>query len=257
MRTPGVVEATSPMRVLGAGSPDRRPGGQALPEFALVLPVLMLVLLIAVDVGRLFYAWVTINNATRIAANYAAAAPTASFGPGSEYETTVRNESQHGNCALASVSAPTFAPDTNVGSTATVSLSCSFEILTPFIGGFIGDPLTISASSTFVVRSGFVAGVPIAPPGFPTPTPMPTPTPDPSATLAPTPSPIPVCPSGELNIPNLVGLTVDQARADWTASGFTGSFDPATGHGPQTVTGQNPSVGTCETPDTSVAVTYR
>lgn len=247
------------MRVLKARSTGFRRAGQALPEFAIVLPVLMLVMLIAVDVGRLFYAWVTINNATRIAANYAAAAPAASFGPGSEYETTVRNESQNGNCTLATVSAPTFSPDANVGSTATVSLSCSFDILTPFIGGFIGDPVTISATSTFVVRSGFVAGVPIAPPGFPTPTPAPTPSPDPSATVAPTPTPVPVCPSGELNVPNLVGMTVDEARTYWTGptSGFTGGFDPANGQGIKVVTGQVPPVGECHAPNTSMAVTFR
>lgn len=247
------------MRILRPGATGRRRAGQALPEFAIVLPVLMLVVLIAIDVGRLFYAWVTINNATRIAANYAAAAPTASFGAGSEYETVVRNESQNANCTLATVSTPTFAPDTNVGSNATVSLSCSFEILTPFIGGFIGDPVTLAATSTFVVRTGFVAGVPIAPPGFPTPTPAPTPTPDPSATISPTPSPIPVCPSGELNIPNLVGMTVGDARTYWTgpSSGFTGSFDPANGQASKVVTGQVPPVGECHAPSTSMAVTFR
>jgi hypothetical protein len=222
--------------------------GQALPEFALVLPVLMLVLLIAIDVGRLFYGWVNINNAARIAANYAAAAPTASFGPGSTYETTVRNETNNSNCALASVSAPAFAPDTNVGSTATVALSCSFKLLTPFISGFVGDPMTLSASSIFVIRSGFVAGVPVAPPGFPSPSPSASP--DPSA------SPPPPCASGELAVPNLVGLTVQNARTAWTAAGFTGSFTPANGQNNKIVTDQVPDVGSCEVPSTAMVVQH-
>jgi len=40
-----------------------------LPEFALVLPVFILIMLIAVDFGRLFGSWVAIHNAARIAAN--------------------------------------------------------------------------------------------------------------------------------------------------------------------------------------------
>jgi hypothetical protein len=230
--------------------------GQALPEFALVLPVLMLVLLIAIDVGRLFYGWVNINNAARIAANYAGAAPTASFGPGSEYETVVRNEANNSDCTLATVSIPTFAPDTNVGSTATVSLSCSFKLLTPFISRFVGDPMILSATSNFVIRSGFVAGVPIAPPGFPTPTPLPSPSADPSASPAPSVSPPPPCAPGTIAVPNLVGLTVANARSAWTGAGFTGSFTPAVGSTNKIVTDQVPDVGECEAPTTSMVVQH-
>jgi hypothetical protein len=212
-------------------TPKRRPQktfGQALPEFALTLPVLLLILLIAVDFGRLAQGWVTLNNATRIAANYAGADPTASFGPGSNYETTVRNESNNSPCAIATIPTPTFAPDTNVGSTATVSMTCDFKLLTPFIGGFVGDPVPISATSIFTVRSGTIAGVPISTPP----------------------------PCTDLLVPALVGLTVSQARAAWTAAGFTGSFTPASGHNGQTVTGQIPDVGACRPPTASVVVEY-
>ena len=232
--------------------------GQALTEFALILPVLMLVMLIAIDAGRLFYGWVNVNNAARIAANYAAAAPASSFGPGSAYESSVLNETNNSNCALVAVSAPTFAPDSNVGSSATVSLSCRFKLLTPFIGGLVGNPLMLSATSIFVLRGGYVAGVPVAPPGFPTPTPGPTITPAPSATPAPTATPIPVCPSGQLNVPNLVGLKVKDARSAWFAAGFTGVFSPSPGNptDQKTVTGQNPPVGECHVPSQTMTVTH-
>lgn len=204
--------------------------GQSLAEFALVLPVFMLILLIAVDFGRLFSAWVTVTNATRVAANYAGAAPTASFGAGSEYETTVRNESNNAQCMLASIPAPTFAPDTNVGSAATVSLTCDFKILTPFIGGFVGDPVRLSATSIFAVRGGTVAGIPISPP--------------------------PPCTAPNLVVPPLVGLTVAEARAAWSLAGFTGSFTPASGHNGQTVTGQIPDNGACRLPAQAMVVEY-
>ncbi len=51
--------------------------GQSLVEFALVLPVLMLLLLIGIDFGRVFLGWVTLNNVVRDGANFAALHPTA------------------------------------------------------------------------------------------------------------------------------------------------------------------------------------
>jgi Flp pilus assembly protein TadG len=56
----------------GQGHRQRR-RGQALVEFALVVPVMLLILLIAVDFGRLFFAHISNVNAAREGANYAAA----------------------------------------------------------------------------------------------------------------------------------------------------------------------------------------
>lgn len=188
-------------------------------------------MLIAVDFGRLFGSWVTINNAARIAANYAAAVPTASFGPGSVYETTVRNESNLSGCNLPSVSGPTFNPNTNVGSTGTVSLTCRFTLLTPFIGSIVGNPLNLSASSQFVIRGGTITGIP-------------------------TPTAVP-CDATHLAVPNLVGLRVANARTAWTTAGFSLSgFSPASGHNSQIVTGQVPDVGACRLSTQSMVVTY-
>lgn len=45
--------------------------GQALAEFALTLPILLVLIFSIVEFGRLFQAWVTIQNAARAAARYA------------------------------------------------------------------------------------------------------------------------------------------------------------------------------------------
>jgi len=201
-----------------------------LPEFALVLPVFILIMLIAVDFGRLFGSWVAIHNAARIAANYAAAAPTASFGAGSDYETTVRNESNTSGCNLPSVSGPVFTPNTNVGSTGTVALTCRFTLLTPFIGAIVGNPLKLSASSQFMIRGGTITGIP-----------------------NPTAQP---CDATHFAVPNLVGLKVSVARSAWTAAGFSGSFIPGSGHNAQIVTGQVPDVGACRLTTQTMVVTY-
>ena len=51
--------------------------GIALVEFALILPVLILLLVGILDTGRVVNAYVTISNASREGARYAALHPTA------------------------------------------------------------------------------------------------------------------------------------------------------------------------------------
>jgi Flp pilus assembly protein TadG len=50
----------------------RRPRGQSLAEFALILPLLLTFLGATVDFARLFHGWITLQSATRAAAEYAA-----------------------------------------------------------------------------------------------------------------------------------------------------------------------------------------
>src|SRR6187401_3080262 len=72
-------EATKP-RCIAPGSTSRR--GQTLVEFALVLPMLLVLLLGIADFGRVFQAGITIEAAARNAAEAAA----------QEYVQMVRNE---------------------------------------------------------------------------------------------------------------------------------------------------------------------
>ncbi len=46
-------------------------GGQALIEFALVLPLLLLLIMNLVNFGAFIYAWITVANAARTGAQYA------------------------------------------------------------------------------------------------------------------------------------------------------------------------------------------
>ena len=59
-----------------AGAGRARPG-QNLVELALVLPVLALILLGALDLGRVFFSYVQLTNAVREGANYGRVNPTA------------------------------------------------------------------------------------------------------------------------------------------------------------------------------------
>jgi len=196
----------------------RARNGQSLAEFALVLPVLLLIVLFAIDAGRLFLGWVEINNAARIAANYASLHPTATWSDPADpdrarFDQLIAQEANVVNCTLESpIPDPTFPAGTDLGDLAQAHFSCSFDVLTPIVGGIIGDPLTISVSSSFPIRSGSILGTPLG-----------------SSIPSPTDSPDPGTPC-VADVPDFVtgSTTVAQAQAQWTAAGFTGSLTKVT-----------------------------
>jgi beta-lactam-binding protein with PASTA domain len=214
----------------------RRPisRGQALVEFALILPVLVMLLLLAIDFGRVFFGWVALNNASRIAANEAAFHPEAWEGSGNAqlkgiYRNQVTQDLQSINCApagggvwqTADVPDPTYIDEPStptvdayeIGDHVRVTLTCHFSFLTPLVGFFMGDPMPIQAASEFSIKGGEINGIPVgnAPPGG----------------------------CLDKQVPNMVGISVSAARSAWTSAGFTGAFSPASGQDTETVATQN------------------
>lgn len=204
------------LRMARAHRPASR--GQALVELALILPVLMLLFASALDLGRLYYSQITINNAAKEGALEASRNPT-SFDAGQPCNATtnrviclVINEAKGsfysigpGDVTLSCSPSP--CPSTpNLGDTVTVKVTGKFTLVTPLLASFTGGQ-TFDISATSVAQIGVepepAPGVTPAPTATPTPapTPSPTPTPDPSAsptavptaTVAPTPTPTPVC----------------------------------------------------------------
>ena len=155
----------NPRRVLGRYL-ETRSRGQSLVEFALILPVTLLLLTMGLDFGRVFLGWVNLNNTARIAANFAAnnatkmaANDSATF---DSYYAAILKDASAINCTLppkASFPHPTFPNGTALGASANVAISCQFGIITPFISRVLGSPITVSASSDFPIRTGAVAGV--------------------------------------------------------------------------------------------------
>src|SRR5688572_33211771 len=82
----------------------KRTRGQSVVEFALVVPVLLLLTLTAIDFGRVFLGYVNLQQMTRIAANQAAehasvwATPGDATGEKARYQATVKNEARAINC---------------------------------------------------------------------------------------------------------------------------------------------------------------
>jgi len=53
------------------GPPRKRFRGQGIVEFALILPVMLLVLFIIIELGRLLHAWLAVENGARFGVRYA------------------------------------------------------------------------------------------------------------------------------------------------------------------------------------------
>ena len=118
----------------------REDKGQAFVELALILPVFVLLLLGAAEVGRLAYAAIEVNNAARAGVAYAA-----------QTHTTASDTSSTGGTVLA---AQTEAPDITT-LTATATLFCSCESSTgtlPAPGSCTGVTLTSCPSPSRIVE---------------------------------------------------------------------------------------------------------
>ena len=234
-------DPAAPPRAGAAAGRRRRTRGQGLVEFAISLPVVLLMILFGVDFGRVFLGWVTLNNAVREAANFAAMNPTAWGSPGSgaaqaEYGRLITAEAAAINCELPAVLPdPSFPSGTDIGAPALVQITCGFSLITPIIGNILGNPLDVSASASFPIRSGVIDGTPVGGtlPSFSAgaATDPPEETEEPEATEAPTPSPI-ITPVPTCTVPDLTagsGVRTNQATKAWTDNGFAANnlvFNP-------------------------------
>lgn len=197
-------------------SPLRRRSrrGQALVELALLLPLLLILVLGAIDFGRVFLGWVALQNAARVGANFAATHPDAwaqsNTAQMSAYEQLIA-DSGASNCDRTT-NDPEFPAGTrNLGDPTRVELSCDFTLLTPIFGSLLGQPITIAADTTFPIRQGCAD----------------------CSTSGTAPPPPP--PANCRTIPELLGTSIQGARLAWVAAGFTGDTTPATGDDGRTV----------------------
>ncbi len=149
-----------------------RSRGQSLAELALILPVILLIALIALDFGRIYLGFVNLQQMTRIAADFAATNATAWSTPGdaadqARYQEKIRNDARFINCTLpvdgggaTDVPDPMFPSGFDLGDPVTVSITCSFDVITPVISQVLGGQVLVGSSTTYPVKEGAVASVP-------------------------------------------------------------------------------------------------
>src|SRR5215213_9011467 len=117
----------------------RRSPGQSLVEFALILPILLLLTMAALDFGRLYLGYINLQNMARVASNFAAINSTAwlTNTPANaititKYRNQVLADGSATNCALnpAAPAGPTFSDATGdgiatgIGDRASVTFTC-------------------------------------------------------------------------------------------------------------------------------------
>lgn len=157
--------------------------GQALVEFALILPILLLLLVMGLDLGRVFFGWVGLQNSARIGANYAAIHPDAWSGKDSttkqlaraQYLEQMSQDARALNCDLDvdndgniedDLPLPVFVNVTGtvdpreMGDHASITLHCGFGLITPLANGIFGGGIQITANAVFTVRGGPIANIP-------------------------------------------------------------------------------------------------
>lgn len=221
--------------------------GQGLVEMALLLPLLVLLLVMAVDFGRVFFSWVALNNAARIGADTAASyadiwSGVADGDQASErdrYRERIRQDLQSVGCQDAPIPDPIFDTDVNGdgsfftdGDLVRMELECDFGLLTPLAEQAVGGPLTIRAVAEFAITRVINGGMP----------PLSNP-----------------CPAGQAPVPTLTGETMEDARAEWTGDGFAiGNYMPAVtpSNKNRVVLTQSLSAGVCAELTAVVTVTF-
>lgn len=113
--------------------------GSSLVEMALIAPVLLIILFGIADAGRAFYDYISMTNAVREGARYAARHP---LEEATVIQTKMQDEidSFDASCTLP----PTVTAETDVsGKAKRVTLTCTFSTITPLIGAF---PMTATAA---------------------------------------------------------------------------------------------------------------
>jgi hypothetical protein len=183
--------------------PARRESAQGIVEFALVLPLLLLVMLGLIEVGRLLFTFSVVFSSVREAARYgsaagdvgnyvphyldcngirAAAKRLGSMAGVQDQHITISYD--HGpNTSTFANTCPPSVP-VQLGDRIVVQITAYYQPLLPLVR-IPPMPITSAAART-IIKDITIEGTPPAP--FPTNTPTPTVTPTPTNTPTPTPT---------------------------------------------------------------------
>jgi TadE-like protein/PKD domain-containing protein len=177
-RTPAIPGRSS---LAARASKRRRTRGQSLVEFALVLPILLFLTLIALDFGRVYLGYINLQNMARIAANFAGNNPGAwdadvrstDADLKEKYYNQIIADAQAINCSLIDtngdhhIDADDFTPNftdqtgngvgTDAGDIGEVQIGCRFAVITPGIANVVGGSVQVAGASRFPVKNGMIA----------------------------------------------------------------------------------------------------
>ncbi len=124
--------------------------GVAVVEFAFIAPILMMLTLGILDVGRAMHALNTMEHTAKEAARYASVRGGASASPASKVEITnfVKNRAIGLDTRRMSVQV-SWAPDNSPGSAVVVDIAYDFNSM--LVGIFKSSPWLFKSGSTFII----------------------------------------------------------------------------------------------------------
>jgi len=127
-------------------------GGQSLVEFALVIPLLLLAIMILLDFGRVIYAQNAIEHDARAASRFAStSAP--------QTDEAIRQRARAidplvalPDSAITGESGSFYPDGTAEGQRVVVRIDVTVPLVTPFISTIVGGTATVSATARDVIR---------------------------------------------------------------------------------------------------------
>jgi len=131
--------------------------GQNLLEFALVLPMLLIVAFGVLDLGRIFFATITLTNAAREGVRYLTIHPDDVANEYAEYwgaQSAAIDEANYSGISIsaAQVTATCSNADSDnfcdSGTPATVSVTYDFDLV---LGWVLPTPITVTRSAVMIV----------------------------------------------------------------------------------------------------------
>jgi len=195
----------------------RNQKGQSLLEFALVLPILLIIISGIVDMGHAMLLWSNLSNAAREGSRYGAANPGDTLGIIQAVRSkivTIRADDVHVAIAYDD---GVFGHNVNLSETipgdyrVIVTPSYSYQPMTPFINRILPSMTVSFVSARTIVGSGgesapWQDSAPTSPP-LPTPTFTPTATPNPGGDISFSTENLHVCIWDTFNLSNYVQVT--------------------------------------------------
>jgi Flp pilus assembly protein TadG len=140
-----------------SGSRRGRAAGQTLAEFALIVPVLLLLFMGILDFGRAIYGYNTLANAAREGARVAIVDQTVTAGVPVAAQRAADQSTGLGVDPATDVDVEytqpdgTACPNHSLGCIATVTVRYEFTAITPIIGNIVG-PIDIEAETAMDVE---------------------------------------------------------------------------------------------------------
>ena len=138
--------------LLFQNQPRRSQTGQSLTELALMLPVLMLILVGTLDLGRLLDAYVVMSNAAREGVRYAIDYPTSTDAiKNRALQEATSGGSRYNDLTSSMITVSGQTSDGVGGNYITVSINYPFSLITTYL--FAGlDTIPVHTSASMQVR---------------------------------------------------------------------------------------------------------